>query len=133
MARPKTNRTEGIFIKVTPEIKKDIERRQKIGLNLSSWFCTEYEDTFMTKEKILDKIGKLRDELGMYEFALADLNKEEARVKKLTLKGKELMELKDAIEKFRREEDQFSIFKMVTKREELSIDEFRKLKVKYIA
>jgi hypothetical protein len=130
MANRRTNRTEGVYLKVSPEVKADIRRKIKLGFNLSEEVEMWYRRKYMIKQEIEEQIFLHKQKLSEYETALDKIETEEAEEKRLTLDANTLYILKDTCAKFKAK-DQFVVFQERTK-SSYNEKDFKLLKKKYL-
>jgi len=133
MARQKTNRTEGIFLKVSKDVKADIQRRIRIGLNLSEEFETWFRMNFMVKQVLEQDKFKLEERLLVVNAGLENIRKQELAEQKLTLTAIELSKLRDMAMRFNSLDSQHKAFIAICEtQKDLSKKEFGLIRKKYI-
>jgi len=128
----KTGRTEHIFIKIKPEIRKMIDENKRTGFNVSEYF----EDKFLAD--FLPSIDKLKEEKKSHlnmakscEKRIKQLSHKKKAEKKLSLNEKELQQLMFVCGSGLSLDKQMSMFVSVTEKE-LNLEEFTNLRNKYI-
>ena len=131
MANKRTNRTEPVNLKVSPEVRADIRRKIKLGLNLSEEIEMWYRKKYMVKQEIEEQIFKHKQKLDDFECALARIEYEEVEEKRITLDSQTLYIFKDTCMKFNKTKDQLVVFQERTQQQH-SLQDFRKLKNKYL-
>jgi len=127
----KTGRTKGIYLRVNDEVRDDIKKRLQLGFNISEWFEKKYTESFLHKQQILEKMQELKQEMQVYESSLNKIDKEEEKQAKVTLQTIEIMRLRKVVEKFNDLDTQWKAFVYVAKREDISKEEFVKVKERY--
>jgi hypothetical protein len=131
--KPHTGRTEGIYVRVKPEVRKLItEKLTKENFNVSEYF----EERFLMDH--MPSLKKLQEEKEMHlELAatcdkrIAELNINEIEEKKLILSQKELRHLVIACDPKWTVKRQWGLFCMAAKKK-FTLEEFIKLKQKYM-
>lgn len=134
MARQKTNRTEGIFLKVSPEVKAEITRRQKLkGFNLSAEFDFFFRRNFMVKEFLEEEKFELEEKLLLVNGSLERIYEQEHEEARLTLTALELDKLRKMITKFNTIDSQYQAFITICEtKKDLTKKDFKFIRKKYI-
>ena len=127
----KTNRTEQIGSKVSPEIKAEIIRKNKLGWNFAEWLEMAFKKDFMVKQSIEDNVKWLQDKLKESHDALDRIKVKEEDEKRLSLDAREIHCLRQAAE-FSTLRKQHECFISLSGRNDLNFKEFVKIRNKYI-
>jgi len=131
MVNKKTNRTEGVYIKVNPEIKADISRRVKLGFNLSKEFEKFYTSNYMIQQELEKKIHEHKEILKILETSLAEIDERNRIEAELSLSAVEIIKLRDVVTKFNKLESQRDAFNSLTNKN-MNKKKFGLVREKYV-
>lgn len=127
-----SKRTEVQTIRVTPEIKNDINRRVKLGLlNIADAFEEFYLHKYMFKQHCETEYANAKAKLEFFQERLDTIKKGEERELRLTLEMKDIIYLREVTQTFKKIKDQHAIF-CKTSGYDYDKEEFITLKKKYI-
>ena len=132
MSRRKTGRTEGIYIKVNPEIKEQIQSQMKSGFNLTEAFEQLWYISFPTKQNLLQEQQNLSIELERVENRLAKMQAKEELEASLTLDDKGIAMLVSIVRKFIGNDAQQCQFFNCLASKQLSQEHYNMLRKKYL-
>ena len=127
-----TGRTEGIFIKVKPDIKKIIEQmRVEEDWSISAWFEGAFEQAFFSRVALEEEREKYLQLAAECKAKLDRLDMEAKIEEKLELNDREKRQLFIACDPAFSQRKQWGIFATTTKKK-LSFPEFKKVKEIYL-
>jgi len=129
----KTGRTEGIYLKVKPEIKKLIEeKRINEDFNTSEYFEKIFtSDSQPDIEKIKEQKNHFLELVKVCDNRIANIKKEELAAEKLILNPTQIRQLIIACDPRFLLRKQYSLFSNASKKN-ITKEEFIQLKNKYL-